>query len=496
MQLSEATLEEIDRILREGNHKLARQKLKAIPIKSIPSRLAAKISNLMVRAGELKLSAKLLHPLVFERLDSPSPQILAQYALTLQQMGAYNEASNFFESMDYSVVPEAHLYYALALFSKWEYDKAIPHLQSYVKTSNLTFYQRQIGLANLAQAYLAVNEKDKCVELLEQLEAQGKKDGLTALLAYVLDLRAQSLIAEKKYNEAIKRLNSSEKLILGGESRYQLMLKFWLAVCELGLENRKSRTTTDFTKLRQSCVAQARWSLVRECDFYQSTIKKDKNLFLKVYFGTPFPSYRKRLVERFSESIEIPKSYLWNPTGGKVSRECTIRAFEGIDVRSQAALKRGQVLHRLLRTLCTDFYTPFTPESLFFYLFTEEKFNPLTSSKRSQYAISRLQEWLNKKSIPISIRFKDNYYRLFFTRPYQVEVELTYDDALYFDSNFALIEYIKLNPNKTAKQISSSLKEPLRSTQRRLSKLQNDKKIIGKKSGREIVYSVATNSLA
>ncbi len=488
MRASDESLDEIEMLLRDGNHKRAKKIIKSIPLKSVPARLAVRLSGLMVRAGELRWSAKLLFPLMYEGPESPSAQIMAQYALTLQQLGAYNEAANLYEQLDFKAAPEANLYYALALFSKWEYEKAVPHLESYLSSSAINDYQRKVGRANLAQAFIAINETQRAGNLLSELETDAKNGELYALLSYVMDLRSQLLISQKKYKEAIAILNKSEKLISGGESRYELMVRFWRTVCEYALSPQKENSLKAIIELRLNCVKQGRWALVRECDFYRSVISEDTNLFLKVYFGTPFPAYRKRLEERFGTPVGIPEYYLWNPVEKNAGEKKVLKVFEGIDLQSGNSLKRGQVLHRLLRALCSDFYVPFSSESLFFYLFPGEKFNPQTSSKRSRFATLRLQRWFKESKIPLQIRYKDEAFRIFFTAPYLVEVKLDYSENFDFAAESALLNFLRIHPLKTAGEISVALKIPLRTVQRKLSALLGNKRIESQRRGRDIYY--------
>jgi hypothetical protein len=75
-------------------------------------------------------------------------------------------------------------------------------------------------------------------------------------------------------------------------------------------------------------------------------------------------------------------------------------------------LKPGQLLHRLLATLASDFYRPFRLASLHSLLYPREYFNPVTSPMRVHQATRHLRAWLEEEGIALRIEEQHGLYRL------------------------------------------------------------------------------------
>lgn len=488
MVISDANLEAIDQLIKTGNYIDAKKALDKIAISKTPERLVVRLSDLLIRTGMFKENFKLLYPQMYNKMHLPQPKIIAHYALTLQQVGAYREANRIFDSFDFSKAVEAHFFYAITLFAKWEYAKAISHLEKYLASKEITPYQRLVGESNLIQAYLENHQYTEAEKLLVALEKEIHKEEFTLLRANVFQLRAQLLYSRKEYKTAIKFLDSSQKLLKTFANHYQLTANFWKVVCELALQPQKPSVVKAFGDLRKKSVALGRWSLVRQCDFYRSVIEHNKELFLRVYFGTPFPAYRENLIEHFGDDVAIPASYDWNPTDKGIKDNNIIDVKEGKDFLSGSELKRGQRTHRLLQTLGSDFYINFKLETLATYIFPEEHYNPVTSYKRAFAAVDKLQKWFHNEEIPIQVRFKDDGYRIYFEKPYVIRVQLSYDDTTNIGIKSELESLMAHDKLYSAKELSEILKVPLRTTYRKINDLISNDKLTREKFGQEVKY--------
>ncbi len=476
MNITEELIDTIEQLIRKGDHQQAKKQLSLFTPSAVPYRLILRASQLLVRAGMAKNSAKLIRPIMFNTNEPVQPTIAAQYALTLQQLGAYTEASKILRGLDFKTIPEANLYYAFTLFSKWDYEDAIPYLERYLEFKQISPYQKIVAKTNLAQAYISSVFYREAEALLDEIENETKKQDYNLLMANGLELRAQLLFAENKFSQALNLLNSAEKMLSTFPTHYQLMVEYWKVICQYAFDPTKTKAIANLQTLRTNSVEKGFWSVVRECDFHRSIIDGDKDLFLKVYFGTPFSKYREKLRKKFPISVELPPFYHWNPTLKKASREKIFKVYEGIDLRSEASLKRGQLSHRLLQALTSDFYVPFRTETLFTYVSPDEHYSPVSSYKKTANAIQRLQNWLKENSIPIKIRFKHDGHRIYFIDPYILEVRIQTDDTFSYDTQ-SEIEKILVGKNLSSKEISEDLNIPLRTVVRKLKTLIEDGKI-------------------
>ncbi len=494
MIVKDETIAEIDTALKAGNFVGARKILEEISLKKVPARLKLRLAEVQVRAGFPKHAVEILYRSIHDKNDPPLPKALSIYALALQQMGAYNEALKIFEKLDFGTVPEANLYYAIGLFAKWEYGKAIPYLEKYISSKETTSYQKLVAKANLAQAHLYTGDEKSADRLISELLQATKENSYNLLYANSLDLKAQHRLFQKRYDEMNPILEEARSKVSLFPSHYGLIIDHWQAVSELGKHPNSKNILSQFKKIRDEAVKQQRWALVRESDFFQSIIDEDEDLFLKVYFGTPFVEYRKRLKKLFGGNIEIPSSYRWKGNERKVSEDRVIKVSEGTDLNTGASLKRGQVLHRLLQALSSDFYINFRTETLFSIIFSDEHFSPISSANRVHQSVNRLQNWFDENEITIKIRSLNEGYRIFFEKPYALEVLLEYEHERPVDIINEIQKALNAPGGLTAREIGYQLNIPVRTIYRKIEELLAGNKIFFERIGREVKYKVVGKS--
>ena len=140
----------------------------------------------------------------------------------------------------------------------------------------------------------------------------------------------------------------------------------------------------------------------------------------------------------FGAPLEIPSEYSWE-IGGSAPEKNVLDLFSGRYRRNGARLKGGQVLHRLLITLASDFYTPYRLPLLFGKIYPGEYFNP-SSFPRVYRVIRRLREWLADNSVPIEIPEADNRYNLVARRPVTIRTRPNLAQAPALDANLKVLK--------------------------------------------------------
>ena len=153
------------------------------------------------------------------------------------------------------------------------------------------------------------------------------------------------------------------------------------------------------------------WETLRDVDRQLGSAFQDQYLSHKLYFGTPFKAYRQ-LLGTFFSALQPPESFFlchrWRnqPIGPRLE----IRTGE-LDSK-EISIKPGALLHRLLKTLTTDFYRPFSVGTLFSKLFPNEHFHPLFAADRVAQSVKRLSKVFTEYGLPIEVRRLHNEYYL------------------------------------------------------------------------------------
>ncbi len=303
-------------------------------------------------------------------------------------------------------VPQIWLYEAHALFTQWDYEKAIPVLRKYVK-ADLSDYQRTIGKVNLASAYVHERYFEEAKHLLMELEEETRRNRLHALYGNTLERFAELAILERDWKSAERHLADADRAVKEAGGFDEFFVRKWRSI--LHLYQQPKAGSQEVKKLRGEAEKLSHWETVRECDAYRAIVTQNHDLLLRVYFGTPFPSYRKRLLQDFKASITIPEQFEWELLGeGKLKARCDLL----IDNSAFKDLKFGQVKHRLLKTLASDFYRPFRVAHLFSEIYPGERFRLNSSRARIHVGVRDLKLWLKGKRLPLQVVERRGEYQL------------------------------------------------------------------------------------
>ncbi|MGK5086781.1 hypothetical protein WDW86_04430 [Bdellovibrionota bacterium FG-2] len=143
----------------------------------------------------------------------------------------------------------------------------------------------------------------------------------------------------------------------------------------------------------------------RAIDFHLGRELKDPKRLTQVYYGSPFPSYRRRIEETAKGiGIEIPDTYLWQPSpSGRFPSP-------PVDITHAAPL-RG-LIPKLLNALCADHYRPQPLLALHERLYPGNHFSPTSSRDQMHQAFKRLRGYLSSHSLALDIHERKGTYSL------------------------------------------------------------------------------------
>jgi hypothetical protein len=377
-------------------------------IESLPRAQTVEVAALCRRTG-LRLEAlMLLHRVVRPsgRASAPATDVeKVEYAGSLAQIGAEDEALELLASVRGNGPPNALLFTAFAHFSRWEYDRAIPLLQRYGASASITPYQRLVGRVNLAASLVIERRLDEGDALIEELLASAPSEALL-LRGNLLEIAAQAELRRRRLPRARARIEQAHELLAAGGGPDHFFVEKWRAILS-GFAAPAARAEAHFEGLRQRAFALGQWETLRECDLYQGLALGQEAWLERAYFGTPFPRYRERV--RAESGREFAAGHVdWSASG--TGRKPKV----ALDLTAPPDLKPGQVVDRLLRTLASDFYRPQHWVRLHAQVFAGRALNPRSSATVMHQAIRRARQWLQTHASQVEIEERSSCYRLKF----------------------------------------------------------------------------------
>lgn len=489
MALSVDTLE---KLIRDGKMDEAHTALLKAVEAGYPKDKARKIASLLRRVNDPEVALKVLNPII-----RPTRKGAAQateidkieYAASLVRVGSLFEARWILGHIDLRKFPEGNLVMAFSLFPEWKYAEAIPYLRNYLANPKIEAYDTLVGQVNLTAALIRVKQFDEAKKLITLLKSATSEQH-PRLFANVLELYSQLCIFSKNYEEAQKSLLNAEKLLKKTPSLDTLFIEKWLAIVAVLKNNQDKNAIQAILRLKDKSLRMSHWETVRECDKYLCIATRDQELFKKVYFGTPYEEYRKRLVADFPDKVDLPRNYLWDLNTGNKS-ESQFSVFDASLNGEPTDLKVGQAAHRLLQIFCSDFYRPFRIGSLFGALHPGEYFNPISSPAKVHQTVFRFRQWLLENEIPLEIKQEGLFYSLVGSGKVGMllsQVELRRHPLLR-------VLYGKFQEKPFgAKEASLALQTPLRSIQRFLTSMSQDGYVEKTGSGTNIRYHIRRKS--
>lgn len=403
-----------------------RNQISEIKPKAVPRAFASDCAAIAIRINLPLLALRILNPIV--RSLTPihpeaTPAERARYGAALIRLGAHEEARQVLRDIDPNQAPESLLYLAIANFAQWDYRAAIPLLRSYVLQEALTSYQKTVGEVNLAAAYVVERKLSAAETALEGLRTKTSQGESTLLWANVLELSAQLEVLKGDFVQAREYLSRTAPVLSDSKSGYGIWARKWSRIVDVleAAPNPSAESLAALEEVRAHARRDRDWETVRECDFYRAMAQRDDTAFARVYFGTPFESYRSRMRVLYRPAFQMPASYVRVPelldtaADSLVEKEAT-RIFdlaEAHEVGNSAVhLIGGQLLHRMLQCFVSDAYRPFSFAQIYSQLFPNEYLNPESSPKRVHALIERLRSWMRESDIPLGVHVEGGEYRL------------------------------------------------------------------------------------
>lgn len=428
MSLEEIKLE-VEGLIRGGQRDQARAVLQKLKGKKIPRARSCEMADLARRAGLLPLALQIMMPILRPKvpLDTPpTNQEISCYAIILLGFAASLEALELLESGDPDDL-DILLAKAFAYMNRWDYQSATEHLRRYLELgakpshkSKVSPYQLMIAKVNLAASLVATAKTQEGKTLINEILQVTFDEQWNLLHKNSLEIGSQLAIQDRDWRLASDLLKRASEQSEGVYNTDDVFVKKWKAIALIEKEGATPEALAALSQIQSEAARNGHWETIRDCDYHKALALKDEKLFLQVYFGTPFQSYRDRIAKRAEGWIKIPSTYV-----RQMNSEPSNRVFDlikGEESLGPAKLKPGKSLFNALSTLVSDFYRPFVIGNLHAAVFPGEHFNPISSPRRISFLLHRLRDWFQENEMPLQIEFSKEGYRLKSEGPYAFQL--------------------------------------------------------------------------
>jgi tetratricopeptide (TPR) repeat protein len=373
-------IEKCETQLRAGNVNATGQLISNLKLAEVPSDLRPTLANILRRSGKDRMSLRLLAPVVRGRRGQSTKYEKTEYAAALQKIGALEEAKELLSHL--TTYTPAKLILSFCHFRSWDYNKAIPLLESYLlETSDL--YQKNVGKLNLAAAYAVCGRLNEASQIIEDLIGNLRNFHHHRLLANAYEIRAQIQISSGDERQAMQSLKLAGTTSAGGYEK--LFIAKWSAYL-------LARSTGDPSQLKDisaDALNLRDWETVREVDLLVNRIQFDDERYSKLWIGTPYSAYRERIQtnlpnRKLNEFVRLGSgSHVFDPIAHTSEAPATVRI--------------------VLMSLLKDLYRPAMLGSLFANVFPGEHFDVFSSPNRIHQLLWRVRGWLKQNKVGVQV---------------------------------------------------------------------------------------------
>ncbi len=382
-------LSKAEELLQSGFSQKAQNQLMDIRLGEASRQDCLKWATLLRRTGAYEMALKVLYPVVRSNNPNITPEAkeIAIYRGLLNSIGGSEEAIRLItQSRAHEKETSALLVLAFAFFSQWNYEAAIPILESYLERVDRDSYDHAIGQVNYVAALVATEQFEQAIPLLHELKKYFSQNRMKILLGNCNEILGQVHFKEKNYEKAIPCLEDAKKQ-LGGKEPDTLFVKKWKLFISLSKNQSRVSTLQQITILREKARSLVLWETPRDIDLHIALITQNSDLFNHVYYGSPFNGYRKKMLINGHDKLESRYFRQLGTTSPKMTLEVN-------QLTERIGLRIGSLEERLLTVLVQDFYRPHRGATIFNQVYLGENFHPEHSQNKVKLLVSRLRKRL------------------------------------------------------------------------------------------------------
>ena len=413
MEQFKTQLDQIDLALKEARFNQARALFFELAQQKCPREHLLALCQIARRLNQPYHIVRWLYPVIRPEVTIAQPATDAEksiFAVGLTRVGAFNEARHILLDLPNQ---QADKFFALGLLYiwQWKYDQAIRPLKKYIHFFEPGHYSYLIGLLNLTAAYIITDQIDEGNKSAEILLSYSGQNQFPLIKANTLEILAQSSLQQKKFIEAENYLNESAQILKSSGSDYELFVHKWKLILKM---QRQQVELSEVDELKSLAYKKRVFEAVRELDLYQSLATNDQNAFLKVYSGTRFSGYKKRIKNLFGYHQSIPRRLI-----------CQFGQKKNSAIFNMQQLSLTPTSEQLLKIILSDYYRPIQLGEVFKELYPQEHFNPQTSMPRLYQVFRRLKLELQQAQAPFKVLWQQKQISWQPTSDFQLQIEPT-----------------------------------------------------------------------
>ncbi len=429
-------LMEISKLIEQGETKKAKEKLFAIKRDEIDRSLLCEYCSLLRRLSLSDEVIKVLNPIIHpkvRRTDIASELEKVEYAGALVRLGLISEALEILKKIDSKKVPRALMIQGFAHIGLSDYKNSNRAFENYLDLEKRqTLYDDFIAKVNLLQGHIFLKNHQDASSLIQELKNELDPKAYKLLYIALYEFESELFRQKSQFKKAIKTVSQGIKL-LGDIDTIDTLLIYKQKAIILAFE---SGDISELLKVKEKAKQKNHIDTIRETELFISLINQDKNLAKKLYWGTPYPHYKKRINSYLGQLLtkEELSEYRFQKRKGEI-----------IEIENVKGLKKNQIPHRLFKILLGDFYEGQTKKRIFNALFPTEYYSPTHSGNRVQQALQRLKSLIAQNDLPFSLNEYKGRFSLSPTRAVTLTTNFsqTSDLYTYFKNNWFTIKDVE-----------------------------------------------------
>jgi hypothetical protein len=391
-----------------------------------------KIAQDARKQGQTELVVELLQNRVRTRnrsqgrsMDLLCQQERIEYGAALAAHGAWQEALYHLSGVERNRFPQVELEMAIVEFRRWNWGAAEIRLAWFLTAS--TPATPGYLEARVRRAYAVMNGRCNvplAESMFQDLDQDRRYSEHSLLKLEIVQGVLQTALLGSHWSEAERMLPRFVEMARRQgvlEMQFQAEL---LGVALVAAQGAPSElVAAKFDEIRARIAAAERWERLRLADYYSARYARSRDCASRLYFGTPYPYCREKILKFVSPHLATVSHYVWAPAqkGPEDQPEHILDFLEGsIDGEKKEWLEPGKAPRRLLEILSSDFYRPFSMISLHDALYPKQRFVDDLSPGRIRQLLKRLREHLASDFSGLALLEDDSTYRLKFSHGYGI----------------------------------------------------------------------------
>ena len=403
----------LEAYIRNGQIKEASEILSGIKINQIPVNELYLYAQFSIRVQNYLLALQILSKNMNDHRDGIkqiSTEEMETYITALIKLGLFKNSKNLLQELNPTKNPRYHDLEARIAMAQWDYEVALKHCNKYLDTIRKDSYQHLVGKLNLAASLVGVESFEEAIESLIEIEKEAKSQNYKLILGNSYELLAQAHIKIGKYVEARDHLNSCMKVFGNEESIWSFYVKKWDFFMETYNDRDPKVLMTQGRLLLNEATQKSYYEDVREIERHLALCLGDDERLLRVYTGTPYTAYRKKLISKYQ--LIVPST---------ITTEFGPKVTESIIFDYRNYFKDQTKLLSCFEILMKDFFKPISLGFIFDHLYKDEFFDSETSPQRIYAIIRRVRESIPEK-YKIDINHHNYGTQILFNKNIQLEL--------------------------------------------------------------------------